>query len=207
MMVLLAGGHSLGEYPLWYAYVLLPTAWALGHALRHPASIGRRALPPPPPASQSSTWALPLLGAALLAGALYAVWDYHRVVLIYQPGNNPASLAERIANGQRSPLFGHHADYAAATTGEPPGQGLAPFAITTHALLDTRLMMAWANALAATGQAEQIDQARYLAARLREFHNPASDAFFAPCADPGLQPPPFQCEKPKLDWGWRDFIR
>jgi O-antigen ligase len=36
VMVLLAGLHSLLEYPLWYAYFLLPTAWALGHALRRP---------------------------------------------------------------------------------------------------------------------------------------------------------------------------
>ena len=33
LMVLLIGVHSLLEYPLWYAYFLLPTAWAWGHAV------------------------------------------------------------------------------------------------------------------------------------------------------------------------------
>ncbi|HRD98830.1 MAG TPA: Wzy polymerase domain-containing protein, partial [Rubrivivax sp.] len=36
-MVLLIGLHSLLEYPLWYAYFLLPAAWAWGFALGRPA--------------------------------------------------------------------------------------------------------------------------------------------------------------------------
>ncbi|MBP6339000.1 MAG: pilin glycosylation ligase domain-containing protein, partial [Vitreoscilla sp.] len=41
MMVLMIGLHSLLEYPLWYAYFLLPTAWAWGLALREPDAAGQ----------------------------------------------------------------------------------------------------------------------------------------------------------------------
>jgi hypothetical protein len=39
MMLLLIGLHSLLEYPLWYAYFLLPTAWLFGHALGRAAPV------------------------------------------------------------------------------------------------------------------------------------------------------------------------
>ena len=43
MMVLLIGLHSLLEYPLWYAYFLLPTAFAWGLALGLPGPTGASA--------------------------------------------------------------------------------------------------------------------------------------------------------------------
>ena len=46
MMVLLVGLHSLLEYPLWYAYFLLPAAWALWRVRR--ARVKAEAEPPPP---------------------------------------------------------------------------------------------------------------------------------------------------------------
>jgi len=78
------------------------------------------------------------------------------------------------------------------------------FARASHYLLDTRLMVAWAEALAQSGD---IERARHLAARLREFRNPAADEFFAPCADATLQPRPFQCDAPSRALDWRDFRR
>ena len=36
VMVLMIGVHSLLEYPLWYAYFLLPTAFAFGLCLERP---------------------------------------------------------------------------------------------------------------------------------------------------------------------------
>ena len=111
-------------------------------------------------------------------------------------------------HGQRSLLFGHHADYAAATAfGEPkaplsPSQKLA-FARAPHHLLDIRLMIAWAQALAAEGK---LDQARWLAARIREFRNPGSDEFFAPCAEASQAAGAFQCQPPERVWHWREFV-
>jgi hypothetical protein len=59
MLVLMMGLHSLLEYPLWYAYFLLPTAWPGASRWRPrsaralPAAAGRA-----PPASCCCCWPL-----------------------------------------------------------------------------------------------------------------------------------------------------
>lgn len=234
LIMLMAGLHSMLEYPLWYAYFLLPAAWALGHALRPaasraPANANANAGASSPPSaahspetntpleasvepttasathkgSTLSRWATPVAGMLMAAGAVLAISDYQRVVVIYEPGDSTLSLEQRINNGRHSVFYGHQADYAAATTTEPPSQALGSFDVTTHALLDTRLMMAWARALEQSGHR---NEARYLAERMREFHNPASDDFFAVCNTAGIQPVPFQCEAPTRPLSWRDFL-
>ena len=196
VMVLLVGLHSLLEYPLWYAYFLLPTAWAWGHALRPAAR--------PDPGRREGAWGVRLAGAVMVLGAAFAAWDYGRVVVIYTPSANAAPLPQRIARGQDSFFFAHHADYAAATSTEPPSQAMGAFETTTHALLDTRLMMDWTRALAESGH---LDKARHVAARLREFRNPAADEFFAPCqAVPPPAPLPVQCQAPTVTLPWRRFL-
>ena len=200
MIVVLAGLHSLLEYPLWYAYFLLPTAWAFGYALSRPAVADDA----PATAEGWTRWLLPAAGALMLAGAAYATWEYRQVVRIYQPGDSAGSLTQRIDAGQRTWFFSHHADYAAATTTEPPSQALGAMAHTTHVLLDTRLMMAWARALAESGH---VDEARYVAARLKEFRNPASKDFFAVCEDPAQAAQAFQCQAPTRTLTWRDLQR
>jgi hypothetical protein len=73
-----------------------------------------------------------------------------------------------------------------------------------HFLLDTRLMVAWATALAGVGE---MERARHIAARLREFHNVASKGFFAPCEtkpEPGVELP-FECVSPSSALDYRDF--
>jgi len=148
------------------------------------------------------------IGAAMVLGAIAAALDYRQVAAIYEPPEFAAPLEERVARGQRSLLYSHHADYAAATAfGEPraplaPAQQLA-FRRAPHQLLDVRLMIAWAQALAAQGQ---LDKARWLAARVREFRNPGADEFFAPCR---LATPPaeaFQCQAPQRAVPWREFL-
>jgi O-antigen ligase len=218
VIMLMAGLHSMLEYPLWYAYFLLPAAWALGHALRPVPSAAPGAAMDAQTASEPSQkddaeeegaasavarWAVPVAGMLMAAGAVFAVSDYQHVVVIYEPGDTTLSLEQRINTGRHSIFYGHQADYAAATTTEPPSQALGSFDVTTHALLDTRLMMAWARALDESGH---HDEARYLAERIREFHNPASDDFLAVCNTPGIQPVPFQCEAPKRRLTWRDFL-
>jgi O-antigen ligase len=208
VMVLMIGVHSLFEYPLWYAYFLLPAAWAWGYALRRPqaqdgdAPSGFDGVLAPP----ANLW-LRGAGALMVAGSLFALYDYCKVVVIYAPGEGAGPLNERIERGQGSVFFAHQADYAAATTTEPPSLALAAFDTTTHALLDTRLMMDWARALDESGHR---DQASYLAARLREFRNPASADFFAVCDAPDeagdRAPPPFQCAAAPAGLGWRDFL-
>lgn len=197
VIVLMAALHSLLEYPLWYAYFLLPCAFAFGLALGRPVPLRTRSS-----AAGAGPWravaiaslALVLLGAASLV-------DYSRVVAIFAPGNDARSLEERIAAGRGSLLFAHHADYAAATTAERPSQVIDAFAVASHYLLDTRLMTAWANAYAESGD---LDRARHIAERLREFRNPDAREYFAAC-EAGVEPLPYQCEPPKRVFGWRDF--
>ncbi|HEX6246175.1 MAG TPA: Wzy polymerase domain-containing protein, partial [Polyangiales bacterium] len=182
MIVLMIGLHSMLEYPLWYAYFLLPAAFAWGFALAPPpgAEQDTRATEPTRPRR-----AMALAGMALSIGAAAAVLDYRNVVVIYDPPDDAVPLETRVARGQRSLLFGHHADYAAATAFGPPK---APLSLSQqlalrrapHQLLDVRLLIAWSQALAAQGE---LDKARWLAARIREFHNSGADDYFAPCAD------------------------
>jgi hypothetical protein len=195
VMVLLMALHSQLEYPLWYAYFLLPTAFAWGLCL----GAGRRDEATPAPGR--SPWML-AAGVAMLIGAVLMVVDYRRVVVIFSPGDHAAPLAERIADGRRSWFFAHHADYALVTTPDEPVTEPGAFDRATHYLLDTRLMIAWARSLDAQGDR---DRARHLAARLREFDNPASQPFFAPCSDPSVVDKPFQCEAPQKAYDWRDF--
>ena len=218
LMVLMIGLHSQLEYPLWYAYFLLPTAWVWGYALGRDApsmaaaaGAGARAA-----AGRWRGRALAGAGLALVLGSVLSVADYLRVVSIFSPTEGAAPLAQRIEAGRHSLFFAHHAEYAAATAfakdspdeevdaAEPPAAQKGAFSIAPHYLLDTRLMMAWARALAAQGD---IERARYVAQRLKEFRNEQSDAFFAPCADAAIVDKPFQCQAPTTALDWRSFQR
>lgn len=210
VMVLMIAVHSQLEYPLWYAYFLLPTAFLWGLCLGAPAKddaaavAGASGAPATAPPTPRRTRPL-LIGAMLLMiGGIYSVIDYWKVVVIFAPSENAAPLSQRILEGRKSLFFGHHADYAAATSVPEPGNVMPAFKTATHFLLDTRLMMAWAQAYAAHGD---LDRARHLAARLREFRNPASDEFFAPCDAPDdpAAPKPFQCQPPTKVMDYRDF--
>lgn len=205
VLVLLAGLHSMVEYPLWYAYFLLPTAfawgWMLGLAAPAPVSTSNAATPDA--AAPARPWAATLglaLGLAMTLGGALAVLDYRSVVVIYAPPSGSSPLADRIEQGQRSLLFAHHADYAAATNEVPPAARALGLARGTHALLDTRLMIAWARHLHDQGQDAL---ARGVAARLREFDNAEADEFFAPCG--GGAPPAFPCQPPEPVPAWREY--
>jgi len=262
-MVLLVGLHSLLEYPLWYAYFLLPTLafWGLGlaadggatgarragtgtgqaarevgadgrqaadaalrfteaHAQAHAAADEHRAVGslggaytaahagagPGHAASRADRcWRLGLRlgGAGLVIGAALALADYLVVVQIFAPAAQAGPLEARIERGQKSLLFGFQADYAKATT--EPSPPLSAFDRPLHHLIDARLMVAYAKALAAHGQ---LDKARFVADRLREFRRFADEPFLDVCAEPPEDEDeiPFQClpyEGRPMDW--RDF--
>ena len=194
--------HSMLEYPLWYAYFLLPTAFAFGLCLgrSNPVNVA---------SGQSanvakSAPALRPLALLLTLGAAFSVLDYFRVVPIFLPLNHFTPLSERFDTGRGSVLFAHHAEYAVATNVDPSDVGLKAAQRAAHNLLDSRLMMAWANALHATGD---VERAKYVAQRLKEFRNPASEPFFAPCHDPKIVEPlrPFQCFAPQRKFTFEDF--
>lgn len=261
-MVLLVGLHSLLEYPLWYAYFLLPTLafWGLGlaadggaagasragtgtgQAAREVGADGRQAAdaalqPTAAPAQAHAVanehravgrlgdvytaahagagpahasradrrWRLGLRlgGGGLVVGAALALADYLVVVQIFAPAAQAGPLEARIERGQKSLLFGFQADYAKATT--EPSPPLSAFDRPLHHLIDARLMVAYAKALAAHGE---LDKARFVVDRLREFRRFADEPFLDVCAEPLEDEAdiPFQClpyEGRAMDW--RDF--
>jgi hypothetical protein len=223
VMGVMAATHSLLEYPLWYAYFLLPAAFAIGLCLERPDPRDQALA-----AADRGTVTRPLVLAPMLLilATTLALWDYMRVVIIFAPPANAAPLDKRIADGRRSILFAHHADYAAATVVEHPSKVMKAFERAPHFLIDARLMLAWAKAL---DEAGETDKARFVAARLKEFRNEQADDFFAPCggtngaaatgvssapaaaasspASAGSAPAglPFQCLAPEKPISYRDF--
>jgi O-antigen ligase len=212
MMLLLMAVHSQFEYPLWYAHFLLPTAFMWGLCL------GPRARVETPNAShdnkreiQSSgrsasahprAWPWVLAGAVMTTAAVAALIDYQKAVVIFEPQEQAKPLVERIADGQTSWFFAHHANYAWGTTADLPGEAMPAFAGAKHYLLDARLMMAWAQGYAEQGD---LDRARHIADRLREFRNPATQAWFAECQSNAFVKPPFQCTPSTKALSWRAF--
>jgi hypothetical protein len=68
-------------------------------------------------------------------------------------------------------------------------------------------MMAWARSLAATGD---VDRARYVVARLREFRSKQAEDWLAECpvlAEVGVAAAaqPFQCQAPQRVYGFREM--
>ncbi len=194
--------HSMLEYPLWYAYFLLPTGFVLGLCLGE--SRDNTAMGDPVPRAPGDSSPLRPVCLVLTLGAALSVFDYFRVVPIFTPPNDAAPLKVRIATGQGSLLFSYHADYAAAVNIRDSKQALSAAQRAGHNLLDTRLMMAWANALHATGDTER---AKHIAQRLVEFRRPESDAYFAPCRDAALADTakPYQCFAPIRKFTYKDF--
>ena len=208
LMVLMIGLHSLLEYPLWYSYFLLPTAWAWGFALQADGARAAADAGPAPSAGRASR-PLMLAAAVVVAGAAFSVVDYLRVARIFSVEPGDAPLAQRIASGQRSVFFAHHADYAAVTAGLPVADPARAFDRVVHYLLDARLMMAWADSLAERGE---TDAARHIAQRLQEFRKPDSAEFLAVCergaaAASAASASPYQCQAPAQVPGWGAFVR
>jgi hypothetical protein len=206
--VLMVSLHSFLEYPLWYAHFLLPTAWMLGLALGGRAPALAAAGPGGQAWVRALSWPATTAGVLMLVGALAASWDYQRVRTIFD-AQTTRPLAERIAEGQRSWFFGHHADYAAITVSDRPEKLRAEFARPTQYLLDARLMQAWAQALSDAGEG---DLARHLAQRLRAVAREENREFFSPCPRELLPAGraaalelPFQCEAPTRQPGWHEY--
>lgn len=189
--------HSQLEYPLWNANFLLPAALLFGLAVGgRPAPGGEGGAGEP--ATRPGSTTAPLLLA--LAGA-FAIYDYRIVADIYAPPPDAAPLEQRIAKAQGSMLFGHLADRFAGTLAPAGQRRLEPYRQTVFEMLDWRLLASWAQAYAERGQ---LDKARYLAARLREFDGPGPQAFFRAC---GTDPKPFQCLPAQTPLSFRDFRR
>jgi O-antigen ligase len=202
-MVLLVMVHSLLDYPLWYAYFLLPATFAFGLCLGGTATAdtaGSRPIQPTSPSFKLGPAAL-----ALLLGTAFSIYDYHRISALSSPTEKAAPLVERIAAARSSVFYGHHAEYAMTLVSKDDLEVLLAAQRASHLVLDYHLLQAWATALSAIGD---IERARYVAQRLKEFSlAPQSERFFAPCHDPGVatENKPFQCSAPQRRFTFADF--
>lgn len=178
---------SMVEFPLWYAYFLFPTAFIFGLAT------GGR---PQDSRTDSKKLVVPIryLGALLLALSASALMDYLRIVVIRDEAGLDIPIWENIVEAQqRSVFYPQHADYYAAVMLEPGAESLAFARRAAHLICDEPLLMAWSKALAATGD---IDRARFIAQRLKEFNTPQVRDWFEPCSSSAQERRPFQCQLP-----------
>lgn len=215
------GLHSLLEYPLWYPFFLLPTAYVLGRLLvggdaravviapgGTPAPDATAVLPSAASARAPAAGTTPLghviaaAGVLMVLGSLYAAWDYTRVQQVFRPFGPGLrqSLEVRIDAGRRSVLFGHWVDYGLVTNAET-WRGLEPaLSRALHRNPNPHLLQVWAQALHERGDEER---ARFLLDRVREFRHPGTAEFLAACESP--DPRPFPCPPSTRSFPIHDF--
>lgn len=209
----LLGMHSLLEYPLWYTYFLLPAAFLFGQYLRMGGVAERAAAVDAPSVARNNNSAkaraapilLKLCGVLIVLGSLYAAWDYSRVLQSFKPfgAGLRQSLEQRVAEGRKSVLFGYWVDFGVVTNVDTYADRSEQVERAFRHRVNPHMLMIYAKYLHERGE---DDKAAYVAARLREFHNSVSDAFFAECDTAAAgRPKPFQCVPPSRDYGFREF--
>ncbi len=185
--------HSLVEYPLWFSYFLLPSAFlfawlariattpgetAAGLVVAKANQIARRNWP-----QTLVRTALVIAALTLLATLFFAAKEYDKAVAIHRRISTPAALNATVETARSSPLFGQFGDYAAIMLAGETAP-LAWFERPIRHVLDERLLVAYARALARAGDSER---ASFVIARAREF--PSNRLFDAlPTVAPTLSP-------------------
>jgi O-antigen ligase len=207
-MLVLIVIHSQLEYPLWYGYFLLPTAWALGACLGSVDATDAQQTRDGDPGGgvgllghRPRRWFM-LAGTLMVIASGIAFVDYRQVASAFVADDMPTSPGGRFSAAQGSWLFAHHADYAAAVTAKTYSEAPLAFARAPHYVLDGQLLRAWSHALAQQGD---VERARHVAQRLHELGTAEATAFFAPCTDASVEPKPYQCEPPSRAMDWRHF--
>ena len=164
--------HSFFEYPLWFSYFLLPSAFLLAWLV----CFAKTKLNAVAVAGETRRAAWPaaafrVAAVVVLTSVIYACHEYQKAVQIHRVVNQPSALSRAITTAQRSPLFGHFGDYAAImVTGDAAPSAL--FMRPIRHVLDERLLGAYARMLARSGER---DRAIFIVERAREF---PSDAAF-----------------------------
>ncbi len=156
--------HSLLEYPLWFSYFLLPTAFMYAWLLHACSANGATTIPTQPLRRHMS---VVIVGAAALGftALIYAVVEYQKATAIHQTRRDPTALAQAVETARGSALYGQFGDYAAIMLAGDRTT-LSTFDRPVRHVLDERLLTAWARALQRNGE---IERAAYVAARAREF--------------------------------------
>lgn len=199
VMVAVVAVHSQLEFPLWWVNFLLPAAFMLGLAIPVPALV-----PSKRPLSvmrwTCSSRPRAMVPGCLMAFAAVLVWVDHRALhTLYRPAEQAPPELQRIVDARQSLLFGQFGDRFAGTLAPNGRRRIEPFQAVVFEGIDDRMLASWALTLAEIGQ---VDKARYLAARLREFNSPTGRSFMALCAK---APDRFQCLPGEPALSFRDF--
>ncbi len=165
--------HSLVEYPLWFAYFLLPSAILLSMLSATTTTVSshetdvaaQRAINSMNIAKRRLNFFIAaIIAVAIAAGVVWTWRGYQNVTKIYQSANDPVRAMSLAQIAQRHWLYGYYGDYAAIVLA---GNGAAPelFVRPIRATLDENLLVAWSRSLARTGENAK---AEYVSARARE---------------------------------------
>jgi O-antigen ligase len=168
--------HSMVEYPLWFAYFLLPSALLLSMLSMRSATSTTSQSRETDTATQRTNSSINItkrrfnffiattLALIIVAGIVWAWRGYQNVTKIYQSANEPVRAMSLAQTARRHWLYGYYGDYAAIILA---GNDAAPelFVRPTRATLDENLLVAWARSLARTGDNAK---AEYISARARE---------------------------------------
>ncbi|MFN9748854.1 MAG: Wzy polymerase domain-containing protein [Burkholderiales bacterium] len=209
MMVLVVALHSQLEYPLWYAYFLLPTVFLMGLSLAHDFQASQASSPiPDSPQSDKPLALARLASVALLAGTLIAWIEHWRIgQMIENLPTNPTleTLTQRIEEAKRSWFFADQAHRVAALSGLGNTSKLESLYITSFRLFSPDLIMLTAEEYARQGNELH---ARFLADRFAEFiTKPLDEGFQRVCDEAwrAQQPGPFQCGRASQTLTLKDF--
>ena len=145
--------HSLLEYPLWYAYFLLPFAFTLGVF----AQLGEAERTRDENLKSFSPPAKPLIfgGIFTVILAIFGLWDYAKVSPSYALSST-LPLHDRVINGYESVLFLNLADYSALNlTGISPVTAAVQMRLASrvaHFRFDPQVAASHAAAASLVGQ-------------------------------------------------------
>jgi O-antigen ligase len=195
--------HSLFEYPLWFAYFLMPTALLLTVYVQPTSATSpqQSSTPPSTLTMWRARWPLAMV-ALCFAGLASTISGYLRVTNIYKNASDPARASSFAQQAQTHWLYGYYGDYAAIMLAGD-NANLNDFSRPTRAIIDERLLAAWARALAREGR---IAESTFIVERAREF---ATHPSFANLPTAGIRSGPRASapKDPAQSRGSADFRR
>ena len=157
--------HSLVEYPLWFAYFLLPSALLLSLLTQHsgrdkPASTAAR----PASTSYRGIAIAVLVTGCGAAAMIWAARGYVSITKIYDSANDSARAKVWATHARSHPIYGYFGDYAMIMLARDEAT-INLFTRPARAIIDERLLVAWARAYTRAGEHAR---AAYVTARARE---------------------------------------
>jgi O-antigen ligase len=159
--------QSLAEYPLWFAHFLLPTAVCAALLVRSTdhTNDSSRALAETKRLNRVTSALIVLSAFGIVAGLAWTMQGYRAVSEIYANANQLSKAQASATNAQQHPIYGYFGDYAKIML-DGDSASLSLFSRAPRAIIDEKLLTAWARALE---RESRFEEAAYIVARAREF--------------------------------------